>query len=93
MDPKAIGGFVVLVLIGGAGMFVLERNKEFLKSLDPRFLFGLMLLVVIGVLALYIALGQVKQESSFGLESVLGCLATLAGGFAQWAFGKGRKDE
>ncbi len=59
-----------------------------MKSIDPRMLFGFGILLVLTVLALLLALGQVKQESSYGLEIVLGSLATLSGGFAQWAFSK-----
>jgi len=51
-------------------------------------LFGFGILLVITVLALIIALGHVTQDSSYGLEIVLGSLATLSGGFAQWAFSK-----
>ncbi len=59
-----------------------------MKNIDPRMLFGFGILCVIASLALLIALGNVKQESSYGLEIVLGGLTTLSGGFAQWAFGK-----
>ena len=48
--------------------------------------FGFGLLLIIVILAVCIGLGTVKQESSFGLDIILGCLATLSGGFAQWAF-------
>jgi hypothetical protein len=55
---------------------------------DPRIIFGFILLFIIAVLAGVIALGKVTQESSYGLTDVLGILAVLAGGFAQWAFGR-----
>jgi hypothetical protein len=55
---------------------------------DTRMIFGFALLLIIAVLAAIIALGKVDQSSSYGLDIVLGSLATLAGGFAQWAFGK-----
>jgi hypothetical protein len=58
------------------------------KSLELRLLFGFAILLVITVLALIIALGKVQQDTSYGLEIVLGSLATLAGAFAQWAFSK-----
>ncbi len=57
---------------------------------EPRMLFGFGLLLVITVLALIIALGHVSQETSYGLEIVLGSLATLAGAFSQWAFSPAR---
>ncbi len=63
-----------------------------MRNVDPRMIFGLLLLLVITILALIIALGKVHQETSYGLEIVLGNLATLSGGFAQWAFSKQRDD-
>mgnify|MGYP001597114646 CR=1 FL=1 len=59
-----------------------------MKHLDARLLFGFGILLVITVLALIIALGKVHQESSYGLEIVLGGLTTLAGAFSQWAFSR-----
>lgn len=59
-----------------------------MSKADPRIIFGFGVLLVIACLALIIALGNVRQESSYGLEIVLGSLATLSGSFAQWAFGK-----
>lgn len=61
-------------------------RKSILK--DWRMLFGFGLLVIIAALAGIIALGHVNQESSYGLDIVLGSLATLAGQFSQWAFTK-----
>lgn len=57
-----------------------------MKNADPRIIFGFGILLAILVLALIIALGRVTQDASYGLEIVLGSLATLSGGFAQWAF-------
>ena len=59
-------------------------------KVDPRYYFGFGVLVVLTVLALVIALGSVTQDKSYGLEIVLGSLATLCGGFAQWAFGSSK---
>ncbi len=53
---------------------------------DPRMAFGFVLLLVTATLAGIIALGKVEQATSFGLNYLLGSLATLSGGFAQWAF-------
>jgi len=53
---------------------------------EPRIIFGFSLLVVIAMLAGIIALGKVDQSTSYGLDIVLGSLATLAGAFSQWAF-------
>ena len=55
---------------------------------EPRIIFGFLLLVVISVLAAIIALGKVEMQTSYGLNIVLGSLATLAGAFSQWAFTK-----
>lgn len=55
---------------------------------EPRFIFGFSVLAVLGGLSGVIAMGHVKQESSYGLDIALGALATLAGAFAQWAFGR-----
>lgn len=61
-------------------------SESGLSKLDFRLIFGFCLLVIIAVLAVVIALGKVEQQTSYGLNIVLGSLATLAGGFAQWAF-------
>jgi hypothetical protein len=55
-----------------------------------KMLFGFVLLLCIAVLAGIIAIGHVKQDTSYGLEYILGGLSTLAGGFANWAFGESR---
>ena len=52
-----------------------------------KLLFGFMLLLSITVLAGIIALGQVEQQTSYGLNIILGGLLTLSGGFVQWCFG------
>ena len=49
--------------------------------------FGFALLLVIAGLALAIAIGRVEEKTSFGLQIILGCLTTISGGFAAWAFG------
>jgi hypothetical protein len=54
---------------------------------EPRMIFGFVLLALLSTLAAVVALGRVHQESSYGLDYILGSLATLSGGFAQWAFG------
>jgi hypothetical protein len=57
---------------------------------EPRMAFGFILLVLLATLAAVVAIGHVHQESSYGLDYILGSLATLSGGFAQWAFGKAK---
>ena len=51
-----------------------------------KLIFGFMLLVIFAILALAIALGEVHQDSSFGLSYILGGLTSMTGGFVQWAF-------
>lgn len=53
---------------------------------EPRLIFGLILMVLMVILAAIVALGRVHQDSSYGLDYILGSLSTLAGAFAQWAF-------
>lgn len=60
-----------------------------MKSPSPdtlRLIFGFCLLVILAGLALAIALGHVEENTSYGLMPLLTTLATLAGGFTQWAF-------
>lgn len=51
-----------------------------------KMIFGFLLLVLLATLAGVIAIGNVRQESSFGLQDILGGLLVLSGGFAHWAF-------
>jgi len=53
-----------------------------------KMLFGLLLLAMLAILCAVIALGKVEQNSSFGLQDILGGLLVLAGGFAHWCFGE-----
>jgi hypothetical protein len=53
---------------------------------DPRMILGTLLLVMMFALAFAIALGKVEQQTSFGLQQLLGSFQTLAGAFATWAF-------
>jgi hypothetical protein len=55
---------------------------------EPRIVFGFCLLIAIAILAGIIAIAKVEQATSHGLDIVLGSLATLAGGFSNWAFTK-----
>jgi len=70
-----------------------------MKSPDPGWLpflklvLGFILLIVVAALAATIAIGKVEQSTSHGLDTILGCLLTLTGGFANWAFGGGKKDD
>lgn len=53
-----------------------------------KMLFGFCLLTVLGLLARGLALNQVKADTSYGLEIILGGLLTMSGAFANWAFGE-----
>ena len=48
------------------------------------FLFGFTILLVYGILAVCIGMGNVKEDTSFGLQYVLQGLAALGGGFTGW---------
>lgn len=52
-----------------------------------KMLFGYLLLVLLCIMAGIIALGKVEMQTSAGLDILLGCITTLAGGFVNWAFG------
>lgn len=58
-----------------------------------KMVYGFCLLLCITVLAALIALGDVKQETSYGLPEILGGLLALAGGFGNWAFGESRSSQ
>ena len=55
--------------------------------------FGFVLLLVLSLLALVLAVGKVEESTSHGLMPIVTALATLAGGFAQWAFRADAKDD
>ena len=50
-------------------------------------LFGCFLVLVMAGLAIGIALGQVEEKTSFGLQIILGSLATIVGAWSQRVFG------
>lgn len=58
-----------------------------------KMIFGFCLLGSLTVLSLAIGLGKVHQDTSFGLQIILGCLSTLSGGFAAWAFGQSKDSD
>ncbi len=63
---------------------------------NPRWTFGFLLLLILGLLIRGIALNKVTQVESHGLDQLIGGYLVLIGGFAQWAFAtlitKGDKD-
>ena len=52
-----------------------------------KLFFGVLLLLTLATLSAMIALGKVEQSTSHGLDTLLGGLLTLSGGFANWCFG------
>ena len=54
---------------------------------QQKMIFGFLLLVILAILIGMIAIGKVEQQTSYGLEGIIGALATLAGAFGNWAFG------
>ena len=58
---------------------------------QQKMIFGFLALVVLATLAAVIALGKVSQDSSYGLDYILGGLTMMTGGFANWAFGSTTK--
>lgn len=51
-----------------------------------KMLFGFVLMILVAGIALVIALGKVEQQTSFGLQDILGGLLVLCGSFSHWAF-------
>lgn len=61
-------------------------------SLDKlKMIFGFLLLTILAALAACIGLGKVEAHTSYGLDTVLGGLLTMAGGFVQWSFGSSKE--
>jgi len=57
-----------------------------------KMVFGILLLVLLAGLAMVIGLGKVEQNTSYGLQDILGGLLVLSGAYGQWAF-SGSKSE
>lgn len=58
-----------------------------------RMTYGFLVLVILAVLAAIFAIGKVTEAESFGLMPIITSLATLAGGFSQWAFAGTRQPQ
>lgn len=54
---------------------------------------GLLMFLSLVALAMVIGLGHVEQNTSFGLQDVLGGLLVGFGAWAQWSFGSKDKDD
>lgn len=51
---------------------------------------GVVIILMLGILATIIGLGKVEQQTSHGLDIILGAIAVLSGQFSQWAFSGGK---
>jgi membrane protein YqaA with SNARE-associated domain len=51
-----------------------------------RMIFGFILLIALVVLIGVVAIGHVEEKTSYGLTPIIMALATVAGGFSNWAF-------
>ena len=95
MDARPTGE--VLDCRSRSGGFNSRRVRHIIvcmnKSDFTRMCFGFSLLIILAGLALAIALGKVEEKTSYGLMPLLTSLATLAGGFAQWAFSSKHDDD
>ena len=56
-----------------------------------KMIWGFVLLLMLCILAGIFAVHKVEAQTSFGLMPVVTSLATLAGAFANWAFGESRQ--
>ena len=51
-------------------------------------IFGILITVIVGILSVLIALGKVDKDTSYGLEYLLGGLASVLVSFGTWAFNR-----
>jgi len=58
-----------------------------------KLLIGLLMFLSLVLLAMVIGLGHVEQNTSFGLQDVLGGLLVAFGSWGQWAFSKNKDDD
>jgi hypothetical protein len=65
-------------------------DKQWLDFL--KIAFGFMLLALLAGLAGLIALGKVEQQTSHGLDIILGAISVISGQYALWAFKIGNKE-
>lgn len=76
----------LLLLAASAIGYVLALKWLLADSLTPLMLFGFLWLLVIAVLAILFAAGQVHEESSFGLRELVIALASMGGSWGTAAF-------
>jgi cytochrome b561 len=73
-------------------MSLLPSDNERLRIMLGH-IFGYAVLASVLVLALLIIMKKVEPTTSFGLDMVLGTLAALAGGYANWAYGHRKQSD
>jgi hypothetical protein len=87
-----IAGKIAIAVFAGNHAGAIAGSVKMRQLLESRMAFGWFLVLCLFVLSVVIAVGKVSEQTSFGLQIVLGSLATLAGSFAQSVFGnKGDK--
>lgn len=92
---------IILTLVFGLSFgalfhFAFMKARPTLQPMSNdrlKMIFGFGVLLELGVLAALVGLGKVEMQTSYGLNIILGSLATLAGGFAQWAFSSRSQEE
>lgn len=63
-----------------------DQHKMTRLEFTLKMLFGFVLMILVAAIALVIALGKVEQQTSYGLQDILGGLLVLSGSFSHWAF-------
>ena len=81
--------------LGFVGWVWSRKLRETPPTLDDlKLLLIYFILIVLGILAVAVALGDVKQETSYGLNELLIALTGFASAAVGWAFGsRGSKDK
>ncbi len=65
----------------------------FSKTHEPAWTFGFLIIGVVFTLAVIIAVGKVEQNTSHGLDIILGSITTLVGGWSGFKFAKDYYDK
>ena len=79
---------IFLSALGFVGWVWARRLKQVPATLDDlKLLLIYFVLIILGILALAVALGDVRQETSYGLNELLIALTGFASAAVGWAFG------
>ena len=57
-----------------------------------KMIYGIVLLASLVGLAIMLAIGEIKEESSFGLREIILALALLSQNFSSWAFNAAKEN-